>query len=123
MNTILWIAQAVLSLGFIWAGLMKLFQPADKLAAMWPWTIDNPQLVTLTGVLDLLAGVGLVLPALFGIQPRLTVFAAYGTIALMIAASVFHVSRGEASEIGVNIFFAMIAVFIIWGRTSKGTII
>lgn len=119
MNAVLWVAQGVLALGFIWAGTMKLFQPAEKLAAMWPWTIDNPELVSITGVLDLLAGIGLVFPALFTTRSGLTVFAAYGAIALMIAASVFHISRGEAHEISINIFFVIIAVFIIWGRTRK----
>ena len=76
----------------------------------------------LTGVLDLLAGIGLVLPALFRIQPKLTIYAAYGTIVLMIAASVFHITRGEVSQIGVNIFFAVFAVFIAWGRQKKAPI-
>jgi putative oxidoreductase len=72
--------------------------------------------VKLTGILDLLAGLGLVLPGLFRIQPKLTVYAAYGIIALMIAASIFHISRGEASLIGVNIFFLAVAAFVAWGR-------
>ncbi|WP_257669495.1 DoxX family protein [Parapedobacter tibetensis] len=119
MNIILWIAQVMLSIGFIWAASMKLFQPADKLAEMWAWTAGNVTLVKLTGVLDLLAGIGLVFPALLHIQPKLTIYAAFGTIALMIAASIFHISRGEASQIGINIFFGIIAVFIIWGRLKK----
>src|SRR5688572_13083325 len=97
MVVFLWIAQVILSASLIWAASMKLFQPADKLAAMWPWTAEHPVLVKLTGVIDLLAGVGLVLPGLFRIQPKLTLFAAWGTIALMAAASIFHISRGEAA--------------------------
>ena len=49
---------------------MKFFQPADKLAEMWVLTADNAGLVKFTGVLDLLAGIGLVLPALLRIQPN-----------------------------------------------------
>ena len=98
---------------------MKFFQPADKLAEMWAWTADNAGLVKFTGVLDLLAGIGLVLPALLRIQPQLTVYAAYCTIALMTAAGIFHISRGEASQIGVNIFFAVFAVFIVWCKQKK----
>jgi uncharacterized membrane protein len=119
MNVILWIAQAILAISFIWAATMKFLQPADKLAEMWPWTAGNVALVKSTGILDLLAGVGLVLPALFRIQPKLTVYAAYGTIALMIAASTFHIIRGEGSTIGVNIFFLAFAIFIAWGRQKK----
>ena len=116
LNIILWIAQVLLALSLIWASSMKLFQSADKLAQMWPWTADNAGLVKFTSVLDLLAGIGLVLPALLRIQPKLTVYAAYGIIALMIAASVFHIARGEGSQIGANIFFAVFAIFIAWGR-------
>ena len=102
MNVILWIAQVILAVSFIWSASMKLFQPVDKLVEMWPWTADHVILVKLTGVLDLLAGIGLVLPALLRIQPKLTIYAAYGTIALMIAASFFHITRGEVSQIGVS---------------------
>jgi hypothetical protein len=101
---------------------MKLFQTTGKLAEMWPWTADNAILVKLTGILDLLAGIGLVLPALLRIQPKLTIYAAYGTIALMVTASIFHIARGEASQIGVNIFFAVFAILIAWGRLKKAPI-
>jgi uncharacterized membrane protein YphA (DoxX/SURF4 family) len=116
LNVILWIVQVLLSVGFIWAAYMKFFEPADSLAQMWPWTADNPGLVKITGLFDLLAGIGLVLPGLVRIQPGLTIYAAYGTIALMIAASMFHITRGEGSQIGVNVFFLAGAVFIVWGR-------
>jgi len=116
MNITLWIAQVVLASGFIWAALMKLFQSAQKLNAMWPWTAHHPVLVKLTGVLDLLAGLGLVLPMLLNIQPQLTVYTAYASIALMVVAGIFHVSRGEGSQTGINIFFALVAAFIAWGR-------
>ncbi len=122
MNSILWVAQVVLAAGFLWAAAMKLLEPADRLAAMWPWTADHTGLVKVTGVLDLLAGIGLVLPALLRIWPRLTVYAAYGAIALMIAASIFHISRGEGSQIGINVFFAVVAAFIAWGRQRKAVV-
>jgi hypothetical protein len=115
-NIILWLAQGILASGFIWAASMKLFQSPGKLEEMWPWTAENGMLVKLTGVLDLLAGLGLILPGLLKWNPKLTIFAAYGTILLMIAASIFHISRGEASQIGINVFFLVLATFIAWGR-------
>jgi uncharacterized membrane protein YphA (DoxX/SURF4 family) len=118
-NTSLWIAQGLLTLTFIWAGAMKLFKPADL---PWQWIKENPNLVKATAILDLLAGIGLVLPALLRIQPKLTIYASYGIIALMIGASSFHISRGETSQIGFNIFVALNAVFIAWGRQKKAPI-
>ncbi len=119
INIALWIAQVLLATSLIWASTMKLFQPADKLAEMWPWTSDNTRLVKLTGIFDLLAGIGLIFPALLRLKPKLTIYAAYGVLVLMASATVFHISRGEASQIGANIFFAALAVFIAWGRQKK----
>jgi putative oxidoreductase len=123
LNILLWIAQGLLALTFIWAAYMKLLAPVAEINKMWPWTIGSEGLVKFTGMVDLLAGIGLILPALLRIQPKLTVFAAYGTVLLMIAASTFHISRGEGSQIGFNIFVAMLAVFITWGRQKKAPIL
>ncbi|WP_338378664.1 DoxX family protein [uncultured Flavobacterium sp.] len=119
LNVLLWIAQGLIALTLIWAAYAKLFQPIEETAKMLPWALDNPGLLTFTGIIDLLGGIGIILPAAFKIQPKLSVFAAYGTIALMIAASIFHISRGEASLIGMNIFFFILAAFVVWGRTKK----
>lgn len=112
-NVLLWVAQVILALTFIWAGSMKIFAP-EKLP--FPWVKDNPGLALITGFVDLLGGIGIVLPALLRIQPRLTVYSAYGIIALMIAASIFHISRGEAGDIGFNIFTVALGVLVVWGR-------
>lgn len=116
LNIALWVAQVLLAATMIWAASMKLFEPVEELATMWPWTAEHPSLVKITGVIDLLAALGLILPMLLNTAPRLTQFAAYGTIVLLIAASAFHISRGEPEAIGVNIFFALLAAFIAWGR-------
>ncbi len=123
LNITVWVAQALLSLTLIWAGYAKLFQPFEETAKMLPWALENPGLVTLTGIVDLLGGLGIILPAALRIQPKLTVLAAYGIIALMIVASIFHVTRGESSLIGMNIFFLVLAVFVVWGRTKKAPIV
>ncbi len=119
MNIILWITQGLLTSIFIWAGFMKIFKPEDL---PFPWVKDNTNLVLITGIVDLLGGLGIVLPTLFRIQPKLTIFAAYGIIVLMTVASVFHISRGEAKDIGFNIFMALLAVFVAWGRQTKAPI-
>ena len=120
INIILWIVQGILALTFIWTGFMKIFQP-EKLP--FPWVKDSGYLAFITGIIDLLAGIGIVLPALLRIQPKLTIYAAYGIITLMIAASIFHILRGEASSIGFNIFMALLALFIAWARQTKAQII
>jgi uncharacterized membrane protein YphA (DoxX/SURF4 family) len=119
----LWTAQVVLAAGLIWAGLMKLLQPVEALSAVWPWTGQVPvALVKLVGTLDVLAAIGLILPSLLRVQPVLTPIAAIGIVALMACAGIFHVARGEASSIGVNVVFAAIAAFVAWGRFTKAPI-
>ena len=116
LNIALWTAQIILFLLFISGAGMKLFIPADNLAAMWPWTADNRNLVIFTGILDALAAFGLILPMITGIAPKLTFYAALSAALLMIAAIVFHVSRGEAGQIGINVFALVLTLFIAWGR-------
>jgi DoxX-like family len=116
LNIMLWLAQGLLALTLIWTALMKLFNSDDL---PWQWIKENPSLVKVTGILDLLAGLGVVVPALLPIQPKLTIYSAYGTVALMIGAIIFHISRGEASQIGFNVFVIFIALFIAWGRQKK----
>lgn len=118
-NIILWIAQGLLALTFVWAGFMKIFKPEDL---PFFWVKDNANLVLFTGIIDLLAGIGIVLPTLLRIKTTLTIFAAYGIIALMISASIFHISRGETKDIGFNIFMLLIAIFVAWGRQKKAPI-
>lgn len=113
LNIILWIFQVLLSITFIWAGAMKLLQPNEL---PWLWVKENPDLAMISGIFDLLAGFGLTIPSLLRVRPKMTIYAAYGTIALMIFASIFHIMRGEGDQIGFNIFILASAAFIAWGR-------
>lgn len=99
---------------------MKLAKSPAELAAMWPWAGEvSPALVKLTGIADLLGGLGLILPSLLRIKPALTSAAALGIVVLMICASVFHILRGEASQIGFNLVVAVLAGFVAWGRRKQ----
>lgn len=123
LNIALWVTQALLAASFIWAAAMKWFQPPEKLSQLWPWTGEvSEMLVKFTGIVDLAAGLGVLLPALLRIRPSLTPIAAAGIIMQMIVAGIFHLSRGEAADIGVNIAFALLAVFVAWGRYQKAPI-
>ncbi|WP_077922943.1 DoxX family protein [Spirosoma sp. 209] len=115
----LWLVQIVLASSLIWAAYLKLFSPTAQLAAMWPWTAQLPKaFVNLTALLDGLGAIGLVLPSLLNVRPRVTSLAAVGIIGLMIGAIVLHLSRGEASLIGVNLVFMGLAAFVAWGRAT-----
>lgn len=113
----LWVAQIFIFLSFVPAGAMKLFMPIPELASIWAWAGVLPaSFVRILGVIDIAGGMGVVLPALTRIQPRLTVLAALGCAVLQIFAMIFHASRGEISVLPVNVVMFALAVFIVWGR-------
>ncbi len=66
MNVVLWIVAGLLAVAFLAAGAMKLAQPKEKLAASgMGWANDFAGvLVKLIGALEVLAAVGLILPAM-----------------------------------------------------------
>ena len=120
LNISLWIAQGLLAAMFLMAGAMKSTQPIEQLATSLPWVKEVPAgLVRFIGICEFLGAVGLVLPSLLRIQPKLTIYAAIGIATIMIFALVFHISKGETSVIGMNIVIGLIAVFVAWGRTKK----
>ncbi len=119
----LWVAQVLLAAMFLMTGSMKLFQPIGELAKALPWVLSVPVgLVRFIGISELLGGLGLLLPSLLRIRPSLTPLAALGLTVVMVLASAFHLSRGEAPVIGMNLVLAAIAVFIAWGRSKKAPI-
>lgn len=118
----LWLAQVVLALLMASGAVLK-FMPIGKLSAMMPWTGQVPPiLVRLLGLTDLLAALGLILPAALRVRPQLTPWAAAGTAALMVSATVFHLSRGEAAVVGMNVIAAAMALFVAWGRSKKAPV-
>ena len=119
MNIVLWVVQGLLALAFLLAGFMKATQPVANLKKNMAWVSAFPTaFVRFIGVAELLGAIGLILPALLNIQSWLTVAAAAGLVVVMASASIFHASRREYSNIGMNIVLLLLAVFIIVGRTA-----
>ncbi|TYO64125.1 DoxX family protein [Bradyrhizobium hipponense] len=120
----LWAAQALIFLAFASAGLVKLLAPIPQLAAMMPWAGQYSEaFVRAVGLVDLAGGIGILLPALTRILPRLTVLAALGCGVLQVFAMVFHISRGEAEVTPVNLLLLALALFVFWGRGRKAPIV
>ncbi|PRD48545.1 DoxX family protein [Sphingobacterium haloxyli] len=112
-NIVSLIVQELLSVTLLWAGYTKLFTPASDLAEMWPWTVGNRPLVMIVGIVDIVGGLGIILPSLLKAKPQLIVYAAWGIVLLMLSAALFHISKGEASNIGINVLILVLALFVI----------
>lgn len=117
MNIALWVAQIVLAVLFGMAGFMKATQPKEKLADRMKWVEDfSPGTIRVIGILEVLAAIGLILPAVTGILPVLTPLAAAGLALTMIGAIIVHLRRGEYMGILVNVLLLALSVFVAYGR-------
>lgn len=120
LNISLWTAQVVLAAMFLMAGVMKSTQPIEELAKSLPWVNDISEgLVRLIGISELLGGLGLLLPSILRIKPKLTPLAAFGLFVVMVLAFSYHSMKGEYQALGINMILAAIALFIAWGRYKK----
>jgi len=82
-----------------------------------PWLSAVPQdLFSFIGVSEVLGGVGLLLPAMTGVKPKLTPFGTFGLTLVMLLAAVFHIVRGEYDFVPINLVLGGIAAFIAYGR-------
>jgi len=123
LSITLWIVQVLLAAMFLMTGFMKLSQPIAALSGQMPWVTSVPEaLVRFIGAAELAGALGLILPSLTRIRPRLTVLAAIGLITVMILASAFHLSRGESSVVPMNLVLAALAAFVAWGRSKAAPI-
>ena len=123
LSIALWVAQGLLALTLAGGGIWKLATPIADLAAKMPWMGQvSPAFLYTTAAFDILGGLGVLLPSLTRVRPRLTVLAAIGCVALMGSAIAFHVSRGEAAKTPFNVVVLALSVFVAWGRWSKAPI-
>ncbi len=67
---VLWIIQILLAMVFLFAGGVKLVLPVDALTKETPML--SAGFLRFVGVCELLGAIGLILPGLLRIQPRLT---------------------------------------------------
>ena len=118
MNVVLWVIAGLLAVLLIPAGIMKMTQSREKLAATGlRWVMDfSPGQVKAIGAVDALGGLGVVLPPLVGIAPVLAPIAAVGVVLLMIGAAVVHGRRKEFPQVAFNVVVLALALVVAWGR-------
>lgn len=119
----LWVAQALVAMIYLWAASMKLTKSPADLAGMIPWAADySVTFLRAIGLVDLAGGLGILLPALTRVMPRLTVVASAAIVVHQLCAVVFHISRGEFAVLPFNVVLIALSVWVAWGRTRKAPI-
>lgn len=119
MNLALWIATGLLTLVALTGGISKTFVAKEKLARYegGRWTEDaSVGFVKTLGVLELLAAVGLILPAVLNIATFMVPVTATCWVLLMIGAMITHGRLGQFKIMMINAVYLLLAAFIAWGR-------
>jgi uncharacterized membrane protein YphA (DoxX/SURF4 family) len=109
----LWTVQVLLAALFIFAGVMKFVMPVEQMqdpVALPGWFLR------FIGVVELLGGLGLLLPGLLGIRPGLTPLAAAGLVIIMIGATVIGFMFGPVPMALIPLGVGLLAAFVAWGR-------
>ena len=119
MDLTLWIAAGLLAAVALAGGISKTFVPKAKLAAAHggEWTAGaSVGFVKTLGVLELLAAVGLIVPAVVDIAPVMVPVTAVCWVLLMIGAMITHGRLGQFRLVMLDLVYLALAAFIAWGR-------
>src|SRR4051812_43698332 len=117
MNVALWIIAGILAAAFLAGGTVKLVRQPEQLAASGMGFVEDfsPGMVKAIGALELMAGVGLVVPPVVGVAPVLVPLAAVGIVLLMIGAMATHLRLQEPQSFVVNLAILALAAVVVWG--------
>lgn len=121
MDLALWIAAGPLAAVAMAGGVTKTFMPKERLAAAHggEWTAGaGAGFVKALGVLELLAAVGLVLPALVDVAPVMVPVTAVCWVLLMVGAMITHARLGQFGLVVLNLCYLAVAAFVAWGRSG-----
>jgi uncharacterized membrane protein len=119
MSVVLWVAQGLLVLLFLFSGSRKLLLSRARIVEQIQSLVDLPLWsIRLIGILEVAGALGLVLPMVTGIATWLTPLAAAGLVLTMVGAMLLHALRREPREMLVNFVILAFAVFVAWGRFS-----
>ena len=117
LNTALWIAQGLVAVAVLSAGVTKLALPREKLAQKMHWAAAWPRgRIKALGAAEVAGALGLVLPLATGIAPMLTPIAAVCVAILMIGAIGTHRRLGEG--FGAALVIGLLSAVIAAGRIS-----
>jgi hypothetical protein len=112
MTIALWILQVLLALLFLFAGVMKLILPPEAMKG----PVDLPGFfIKFIGLVEVLGGLGLILPGLLRIRPALTALAALGLVIVMIGAVVISLKVGITAAL-FPLVVGVLLMFIAYGR-------
>lgn len=120
MNIALWIIQILLALLFLFAGGSKLVMSAEQMQnAASPNQVHLPiMFIRFIGVVELLGGLGLVLPGLLRIKKGLTPLAAIGLAIVMVGAVIITIAGDGVVMAITPLIVGLLCAFVAYGRRN-----
>ena len=118
MNVLLWVLQGLVSLVFLFSGGTKLVMSTEAMQKMSPPnSIMLPgAFVKFIGVMEILGGLGLILPGLTKIRKNLTPIAAFCLLIIMIGAVVISVMGPGVGAAIIPLVVGILCAVIAYGR-------
>ena len=116
MDTVIWIAQVLLGIAFVLAGVNHALNYARASQQMAWMAAVGPERLRVIGTLEILGGIGVLVPLLTGALPWLAPLAAALLALIMVFAIIFHARRGERAAIAINLVLGLLAAFVAFGR-------
>jgi uncharacterized membrane protein YphA (DoxX/SURF4 family) len=113
MNALLWVLQILLAAAFFAHGMLFLTPPADMVEQM---SVLPRWFQVFLGTAEVLAAIGLTLPGITHIQPRLVPAAAAGLMIVMISATIWHIVRSEFSSAIVTAILLALLTLVAYER-------
>ena len=103
-----WVASVLMAAGFALAAIGKLTGAAAPMFESWGYP---SWFMTLTGVLEGLGAIGILIP-------KTARWAILGLAGLMVGAAFTHLTNGEASQVVRPLGFMVVLAIAWWGRSA-----
>ena len=118
MNVLLWVLQGLVGLLFLFSGGTKLVMSTEAMQKMSPPnSIMLPGwFVKFIGVMEILGGLGLILPGLTKIRRNLTPLSAIGLLIIMIGAVVITIMGPGVGAAILPFVVGILCAVIVYGR-------
>jgi len=117
MNTLLWVLQVLLAMYAVMGGVW-IVRTHDKLAPVGGHALPKSAWMLL-GLLQILFGLGLVVPGAAGILPGLTAIAAIGLAVEMVSTAAILKSKALwSTDMLWAVVPALLAAFVAYGRLA-----
>jgi uncharacterized membrane protein YphA (DoxX/SURF4 family) len=118
-TTVLWALQALLAALFVFAGAMKFIMPVAAMTQQLP---VSGSFLHFIGIMEVLGGLGLVLPGIFKIRRELTPLAAAGLVIIMSGAVGITLVTGTAVQALMPGVVGIIAAGVAVARWRLGAV-